>query len=580
MGFPFYKQQADHWQDPVTGLPGAVALAAELAVWTGQATAQEPRGEGDFLLLLEVYPQARNAAGGLKAIRRAGDYLQSLFASPTQLYSLGLGVFGLLWPGVGADDARHMADMLLRRLQREDFPRAQAGLVAIGRGGRQSETEVLAEAWQALAVARRRGPFGLCVAGSERIFPPPTASDRARLNRLWRGRDCFALLLIRQDQVALSNHFSKRARAALGPETTALFLNQREVLVYLDGAVGEEAEAWYQDFRRRMLTTGGSTFSAGIALYPCLNFRKSQIPVNARKALRHAELLGPESVAVFNAVSLNISGDAYYNEGDLRKAVGEYRLGLTLQPVSVNLLNSLGVALVQLKQVRPALAAFEKALQVEPENFMALCNLGFAHLSASRDEVATDFFERALAVDGRSFDLLLQLGKLYCRQRQYRAAVELLNRCVDDPQIEERRNGDLAAAHRLLGRSLLALEQYVPAMAAVQKALTFNPRDAQAMSLLGELYLHNGEGDDIALSLCRQAVELDAGRSESWRRLGWVQWRLGRLNEAAVALERGLRLHRRDPLAISWLGEVMVQLGQVRRARQLQARARRLSAAG
>ncbi|ADH84927.1 tetratricopeptide repeat protein [Desulfurivibrio alkaliphilus] len=579
MGFLLFQPESDHWQDPITGLPGAVALMAELTAWSGPAATEEPRGEGDFLLLLEVYPQARNAAGGIKALRRAGDYLQSLFAAATPLYALGMGVFALLWPGVGPENARHMADMLLRRLQREDFPRAQAGLVAIGRGGRQSEAEVLDEAWRALAVARRRGPFGLCVAGSERVFPPLAAADRAKLSRLWRGRDCFALLLIRQDQVALSNHFSKRVRAALEPETPALFLNQREVLVYLDGAGEAEAEEWFQGFRRRMLAAGGSTFSAGIALYPCLNFRKSQIPINCRKAVRHAELLGPESVAVFNAVSLNVSGDAYYNEGDLRKAVGEYRLGLTLQPASVNLLNSLGVALVQLKQVRPALAAFEKALQVEPENFMALCNLGFAHLSADREGMALDFFERALAVEGRSFDLLLQLGKLYCRHRKYREAVELLNRCVDDPRIEERRNGDLAAAHRLLGRALMALEQYRPAMTAVQKALTFNPRDAQAMSLLGELYLHNGQGGEIAHSLCRQAVELDAGRSESWRRLGWVQWQLGLPAEAAASLEHCLHLNRRDHWATAWLGEILAQQGQARRARHLQARARRLAAA-
>jgi tetratricopeptide (TPR) repeat protein len=577
MSFPLYGADQDGGTDPVTGLPGAARLAADLAARM-PADRQESNGRRqgeDFLLLLEIYPQARDAERGLTAIQRAGAYLQSLFGSSTPLYSLGLGVFALLWSRVSPEEARHMADMLLRRLRREEFGRAHAGLTSLRGGAKLTAARLVTEAWQALAVARRRGPFGLCVAGAERIFPPLAPGDRARLGRLWRGRERFALLLIRQDQVALSNHFSKRVRAALIPDSEVLFLSQRESMVYLDGADEAAARRWLEEFRHRMEQSSGSTFSTGIALYPCLSYRKSQIPLNCRKALRHAELLGPDSLAVFNGISLNISGDAYYNEGDIRRAVAEYRQGLALDPANVNLLNSLGVALVQLNQTKPALAAFEKALQIDPASFMALCNLGFAHLSSARDDRAIACFEQALTVNGCSFDLLLQLGKLYCRRRRYPEAVALLRRCVDDHGVEERRNADLAAAHRLLGRALLGLEQPRPAMEAVQKALSLNPRDTEALSLLGELYLINGEGDDIALSLCHQAVEMDGKRGESWRRLGWVQWRQGKAVEAEASLRQGLRLSRRDPLAASWLGRIYEEQGRHRQARQMYARAQR-----
>ena len=187
---------------------------------------------------------------------------------------------------------------------------------------------------------------------------------------------------------------------------------------------------------------------------------------------------------------------------------------------------------------------------------MALCNLGFVHLSAGRDQEAIASFEQALAVSALSFDLLLQLGKLYCRHQRYAEAAELLQRALNDPGIEERRGGDLATAQRLLGRALLALSRYRPAMEALQRALNLNPRDPEALSLLGELYLLNGEGDEIALALCRQAVELDGELGESWRRLGWVQWRLGQREAATVSLGRALALCRRDPLAAQWLAEI------------------------
>lgn len=546
--------------DPVTGLPDAVALADFLAAPFGLPGDGAPRAaEGDFLLLLELYPQARDAERSLAAIQRSGSYLHSLFGAATPLYSLGAGLFALVWSGVAPAEARRMADMLLRRLRREEFGRAHIGLARLPRSGKETESDgsgVVDEAWQALAVARKRGPFGLCVAGSEKIFPPPAPAERARLSRLWRGRERFALLDIRQDQPALSNHFTKRARAALPPETPALFLNQREIMVYLNGADEVAARTWLGLFRRRMRAEGGASFSVGIALYPCPGMRKSQLPVNSRKAQLHAELLGPDSEALFNGVTLNVSGDAYYNEGDIRKAVAEYRQGLSLDSTNVNLLNSLGVALVQLKQLRSALACFEKALTVEPENFMALCNLGFVHLSAGRDHEAIASFERALAVSGRSFDLLLQLGKLYCRHQRYGEAAELLQRCLNDPRIEERRGADLATAHRLLGRALLALSRHRPAMEVLQKALNLNPRDPEALSLLGELYLLNGEGEEIALALCRQAVELAGEQGEYWRRLGWVQRSLGQTAAAKESLRRALALCRRDTLAARWLAEI------------------------
>ncbi len=468
-----------------------------------------------------------------------------------------------------------MADKLLSRLRREEFGRAHIGLARINGGGRSRVEGLLAAAWQALALARKRGPFARCSADGERLFAPLATGDCARLNRLWRGRKSFALLHIRQDQVAVSNYFSKRVRAALPPNFPVIFLNQREILVYLDGADEAIARSWLADCRKWLCGSGGCGFSSVIAIYPFLNFPKSQIPLNCRKGLLHAELLGPDSVAVFNGTSLNISGDAYYHEGDIRRAVADYRRGLAIDPVNVNLLNSLGVALVQLKRTRPALKVFEKAWKLAPDNFMTLANLGHAHLSAGRDEPAMEFFQRALAVNGCSGDLLLQLGKLYYQRRRYSEAAKLLDRCVADPKLGAWRNADLAAAHRLSGRVLMAQRQHGPAMAALEKALALAPRNPEALSLLGELYLLNGEGDEIALSLCRQAVNLNGERGGNWRRLGWVQWRLGRLDEAVVALRRALGLERRDYRAASWLGAIYQQRGRSRLARQMRFRAKR-----
>ncbi|HET98564.1 MAG TPA: hypothetical protein ENN98_07760, partial [Desulfurivibrio alkaliphilus] len=91
MSLPLFAPGHQRGLDPVTGLPDGAALADFLAD-TGSEPAARPPGS-DFLLLLELYPQARDAQRSLAAIQRSGAYLQALFGSASQLYSLGLGVF-------------------------------------------------------------------------------------------------------------------------------------------------------------------------------------------------------------------------------------------------------------------------------------------------------------------------------------------------------------------------------------------------------------------------------------------------------------------------------------------------------
>ena len=63
------------------------------------------------------------------------------------------------------------------------------------------------------------------------------------------------------------------------------------------------------------------TVSMGCARYPMINFSKAQVFENARKAIDHAAFFGPGSRVAFDAVSLNISGDNRYQEGDMPGAI-------------------------------------------------------------------------------------------------------------------------------------------------------------------------------------------------------------------------------------------------------------------
>jgi len=186
--------------------------------------------------------------------------------------------------------------------------------------------------------------------------------------------------------------------------------------------------------------------------------------------------------------------------------LGEYRQGLLLDPGNVNILNSMGVANVQLNRPKAARTCFTKALGVEPKNFMALFNLGFICLEDGQAPEALALWEKALAVDGGQPDLLQHLGMLYCRQGRYAEARQILQRCEGLIRKNPQSGGEPMVVARWLGRACEALGENGLAIVAYQRAVGGNPRDAGSLSRLGRLYALEKQGQDIALALCGQAV--------------------------------------------------------------------------
>lgn len=563
-------------QDPATGLVNGFHLRGELESLV-RSEAEAPSSAPATLALLEVYPRTRDADRSLRYIVRAGSCLASMLGEDMHLHHLGAGIFGLLWYGVDMEQARQLGESLLLRLKRENFVTAHLGITTVTPHDPQESglpEQLLEQAWQALHTARLRGPFSLCghVTAQDiesHPFRKTPESALRKLRSLYRGKSQFSLVLLRMDQEPASNHFTKRLRTLVGQEKDLVLLNQREAFLFLDGLDGEAARVWLKEFRKKMESIGGSSFSMGVATFPFRDFKKSAMPLNCRKALQHAAFYGPDSLAVFDAVSLNISGDVYYNEGDLVKAMGEYRQGLLLEPDNVNILNSMGVASIQLNRSKVARACFQKALAIEPGNFMALFNLGFICLESKQDAEALALWERALSVDGEHPDLLQHLGMLYCRLGRYVESREVLEHCDKMIKKNPHQGGEPMVVARWLGRACEALGENAFAIGAYQRAVSGNPRDAGSLSRLGCLYALEKQGQDIALSLCGQAVELDVGKAAHWYRYGLVQ-SLGQDQEGAMqSLAECLRIDPRQKEASLLLGSIFELQGKPGKARRL-----------
>lgn len=330
--------------------------------------------------------------------------------------------------------------------------------------------------------------------------------------------------------------------------------------VLLPGADAEVAKDKAEKLLARLADTTQRALRAGVAAHPCTGFQAADTLDNAAKALVHAGFLEPGAVVVFDAVSLNISGDALFAQGRISEAVAEYERGLGLQPDEPNLLNSLGVCYGHLGQMDQAMAYFERALAAAPDDFMAHYNLGYALMGQGRLSEARQRLEASLALQPDHADTLFQLGRLAQGEGRLAEALDLFSRAAQQPECR-------VAVHRHLGEALAAAGRLAEAEESFHKAVKLNPNDAAALASLAEMYLHRGANLEIALSLARKARELEPAAARHLRIMAGALTALQRLDEAARLLEEAVGQHPEDPFLALQLARLQVERGEITAAR-------------
>lgn len=277
--------------------------------------------------------------------------------------------------------------------------------------------------------------------------------------------------------------------------------------------------------QKQLKAKNDATVTVGVAAYPSVTYMKSDILENARKALDHATFFGPDSAVVFDAVSLNISGDKLYEKGEIPAAIQELTLALTLDPSNVNVHNSLGVCYGLLNDYEPAIAEFKAAVSLEPEEYMALYNLGLVYLLTDRRDQALELFLKADRINGETYEVTFQTGKLYLESGDTVRGQAFLERAA---ALEPKSR----TVYRYLGDCYAANNMQPEAIAAYRKAIKLNPQDAASMSALGCLFDEQGENPEVTLVFCRESVGL-APESGLFRyRLGRFYFNQDRIDDA------------------------------------------------
>ena len=168
--------------------------------------------------------------------------------------------------------------------------------------------------------------------------------------------------------------------------------------------------------------------------------------------------------------------------------------------------------------------------------------------------------ERELDSDNRQTYYLMEV-ELLNRQKRYDAAASLLNEALGDYQD----NVDLRYSRAMVSEKLGNYPQLEQDLSFI---ISVEPENATALNALGYTLADRAQRLEEALKLIQRARELSPEDPAILDSLGWVYFRLGKLQEALNNLRQAYALMQ-DPEIAAHLGEVLWQQGLFKEARKV-----------
>ena len=322
-----------------------------------------------------------------------------------------------------------------------------------------------------------------------------------------------------QKAAKLFDVFCKNNKGSWGLINSGLFG------AYFEGKNASQCLKLVQKFQDKLIKQTDITVSTGIAEYPTLRYQPAEVLTNALKALDHAAFFGPGSTAIFDTVSLNISGDRLFDKGDIQGSISEFQLALKLNPSNINVHNSLGVCYGLMGDYEKAKMEFNSAIKLKARAVMPWYNLGFTIMLAGDRRKALSLFLKANTIDQNVFEVAFQTGRLLMEMDQPESGKKFLEHASElEPES--------GAVFRYLGECYTAIGDADAAISAYKRAIKHNPSDAASLSAMGCLFDEREENPEIALMFCQESVRLSPENGLFRYRLGQLYFKENRLTDA------------------------------------------------
>lgn len=297
------------------------------------------------------------------------------------------------------------------------------------------------------------------------------------------------------------------------------------ILAFWDYDNHKKASALLVSLKEKLSLALKADILVGVAQYPYHDFSKAQTLENSLKAIDHAAFFGPDTLIHFDAVSLNISGDRFYQLNERTLAHKEYTKGLEIKPKDINLINSLGVCYGISGELDKARQEFERAAKLNPKEVMVVYNIGLLHQIDGNIDKAIIYLRNAHAINNQIFEVELLLGQLLLDKNKPGQARPHLDSAG-------KLNPDSGAAFRLKGEILLDAKTPEKAALEFNKAIKINPSDATSLSGYARCLELQDKNLKIAMSFARNSIALEPDNDLFKQRLAVIQAKIDLLEKS------------------------------------------------
>lgn len=247
--------------------------------------------------------------------------------------------------------------------------------------------------------------------------------------------------------------------------------------------------------------------------------------------------------------------------GEVKEAIALYQRHLKDEPRSVETINMLGNAFLDLGRVIDAIVQYDRALDIDPTFADAHYNLGNTLCIMGKPDAAVGAYRRALNNQPEFFDALFNLGNAHLDLDQSEEAIEAYRSAL----AIDSENG---ATHFNLGKALRALNRHDEACDAFRRAMEIDPDQLRTCSELGQMMIQTGKPEE-ALEYFTKASSIDPDQPSEHFNIAMALFVLGRAEESEASFRRTLEIDPKSGRVYECLGRLLIQVGRLPEAIEL-----------
>lgn len=278
----------------------------------------------------------------------------------------------------------------------------------------------------------------------------------------------------------------------------------------------------------------------------------------------------------------------------IEEAIAELK---ALRPFATDVLKidlNIGRLLIDRKRYDEAIDLLQEALEADPQFYEARTLIALAYHEKGDTEKAIENLTDIEAEADNYEETTLFLAKVLAREKKYDAAIALLKERVADEKGRYksfyvsmaslyRQQKNYAEAEKTFqvvmrlypddpdlffeyGLYLDGRGQTDKALEYMEKVLALKEDDPYALNYIGYTWAEQGKNLDKSLEYLTRAVKQKPDDGFIKDSLGWVLFRMGRLDEAVSEIEKALEIEPDDPTINEHLGDVYYRAGKAGKA--------------